>query len=79
MIRCLFQGGGDCSGDEEEASRQEGCAEEKEVTTDTTDYAGGGTPQRDSYSILSFMPESRYIMCFLFVQIKHIVMLITLM
>lgn len=53
-IECFFREGGDLSGDEEEASRQEGCPEEKEVTsyTYTSGYAGGGTPQRHLYSIL---------------------------
>jgi hypothetical protein len=48
----LFLEGGDRSGDEEEAGRQEGCPEEKEVTLSISGYAGGGTPQRDLYFIL---------------------------
>ncbi len=43
--------GGDLSGDEEKASRQEGCSEKKEVDSTTSRYAGGGTPQRHSYTL----------------------------
>jgi hypothetical protein len=56
--RFLWEGG-DCCGDEEEAGRQEGCPEEKEVSSQSSDYAGGGTPQRDLYSILYDIDSSR--------------------
>ena len=59
MIERPCQEGGDRSGDEEEASREEGCPEEKEVTYATSGYAGGGTPQRDSYFILYEWISSR--------------------
>jgi hypothetical protein len=59
------------SGDEEEASRQEGCSEEKEVALYTSDYAGGGTPQRDSYFILSWCYSSRErILCRVFIYFQ---------
>ena len=59
--------GGDCCGDEEEAGRQEGCPEEKEVSSQSSDYAGGGTPQRDSYSISYYIGSSSVEKNFIFV------------
>jgi hypothetical protein len=50
--------GGELRGDEEEGSSKKGCSEEKEVASLTIDYAGGGTPQRHSYSILSYCSSS---------------------
>ncbi len=58
-MKRLSREGGDPRGDEEKASRQEGCPEEKEVTYATSGYAGGGTPQRDSYFILYEWISSR--------------------